>query len=59
MTGTHTKPLPIPGAPPIPATNWRFRFRECLVFRLERGKIVEVHDYFDQLGFMAQLGPAP
>ena len=56
MTGTHKGPLPGPGGQMIPATNKPFRGKEAIVFKLEGGEITEVHEYYDLLGMMAQLG---
>ena len=43
----------------IPVTNKPIRLQSCNLFRVEDGKITERHLYFDQLGFMTQLGLAP
>ncbi|HLA46071.1 MAG TPA: ester cyclase [Thermoplasmata archaeon] len=59
VTGTHLKPLANPAGPPIPPTNKKVRVASCTVYRVQGGKVVEVHEYFDQLGFLAQLGLAP
>ncbi len=59
VTGTHLKPLANPGGQPIPPTNKKVRVANCSVYRVQGGKVVEVHEYFDQLGFLAQLGLAP
>jgi len=59
VTGTHLKPLANPAGPPIPPTNRKIRVANCSVYRVQGGKVVEVHEYFDQLGFLAQLGVAP
>ena len=59
FTGTHTGPLPGPGGEAIPATNKPVRLPYCVVIKFEGGEVTEEHEYWDQLGFMAQLGLAP
>lgn len=59
FTGTHTKPLMTPDGQTIPATNKVARIPDCLMLKIEGGKITEWHLYFDQLGMLAQLGLAP
>ncbi len=58
-TGTHLGPLPGPAGGEIPATNKRARIYGSYVFKLEGGVITEVHEFYDQLGVMAQLGLTP
>ncbi len=55
VSGTHKGPLPGPEGE-IPPTNRQVRVTNCSVYRVQGGKITEVHEYFDQLAFMAQLG---
>ncbi len=59
FTGTHTGPLPGPGGTAIPATNKAVRLPYAIVVKSEGGEVTEEHEYYDQLGFMAQLGLAP
>ena len=59
FTGTHTGPLPGPGAETIPATNKQVRNPVVFVFKIEGGKTTEQRFYFDQLTYLAQLGLAP
>ncbi len=59
FAGTHRGPLPGAGGEPIPATNKPVRFRYSVVFTMEGGMITEIHRYYDQLGFLVQLGLAP
>ncbi len=59
LAGTHKGPLPGPGGEAIPATNKPVRFQYSVVFKLEGGMITEIHRYYDQLGFLVQLGLAP
>lgn len=56
--GTHTDTLVGPEGD-IPATNRRLVGRGAEVFRIEGGKIVEEHLYFDQVQVMTQLGLMP
>jgi predicted ester cyclase len=57
--GTHTAPLATPDGGEIPPTNRRATGRGVDILRLEGGKVVEEHLYFDQLALMAQLGLIP
>lgn len=59
VTGTHTQPLANPMGEPIPPTNKKVHVRNCSVYRVHGGKVVEAHEYFDQLGLLAQLGLVP
>ncbi len=59
VAGTHTGSLPGPEGEPIPPTNKRVSVPSCTVYRVQGGKVAEVHEYFDQLGFLAQLGLVP
>lgn len=59
LTGTHEAPIEGPDGEKIPATGRSIRVPICLVVRMERGKAVEVYEYNDQLGFLAQLGLSP
>ena len=59
LTGTHKGPLTGADGKTIPVTNKPIRLQRCNLFRVEDGKITERHLYFDQLGFMTQLGLAP
>lgn len=58
LTGTHEAPIERPGDETIPPTGRSIRVPICLVVRVEDGKAVEVYEYNDQLGFLAQLGLA-
>lgn len=59
LAGTHKGPMTSPDGKTIPATNKPFSVQSCNLFKIEGGKITERHLYFDQLGFLAQLGLAP
>jgi steroid delta-isomerase-like uncharacterized protein len=56
--GTHTGTLHGP-AGDIPATGRKVEFRLCDVRRINNGKFVSLHQYYDALGFMQQLGLIP
>jgi steroid delta-isomerase-like uncharacterized protein len=56
--GTHTETLASPGGD-IPATNRHLTGRASEFVRVEGGKIVEEHLYFDQVQVMTQLGLRP
>ncbi|MFQ5553048.1 MAG: ester cyclase [Thermoplasmata archaeon] len=58
-TGTHTGPLPGPGGEMIPATNKSVRADFVLVTKWEGGEATETRAYYDQLGYLAQLGLTP
>jgi predicted ester cyclase len=54
-TGTHSGALQTPQGE-IPATGNRIDVRGCSITRVEGGKIVSHHGYFDQMQFLTQLG---
>lgn len=56
--GTNTGPLPSP-AGQIPPTGRRVDLRFCSVLQFRNGKVASVHYYYDQLGFLQQLGLIP
>jgi steroid delta-isomerase-like uncharacterized protein len=58
FSGTHTGPLASPQGE-IPATGKPFAFDYVQVSSLEQGRIRNDHIYFDQLGFLGQLGLLP
>lgn len=60
ISGTHTGPLAGgPGGQTIPATGKKVRMRGSTIYQVQGGKVAEVHEYFDQLGFLSQLGLIP
>jgi len=59
LMGTHKGPLQGPGGQVIPATNKPIRVANLSLYRVKGGKVAEVHEYFDLLGFMSQLGLPP
>lgn len=56
FTGTHGGPLPFAGVRSVPVTNGSIHIGGCGVYRIQEGKIVESHVYFDVLGILTQLG---
>lgn len=56
VSGTHTGPFPGPKGESIPPTNRRIEVPFATLFRVEGGQVTEVHEYFDQLSLLAQLG---
>ncbi len=56
--GTHTGPLETPEGT-IPATGMRVTLRGCDVATVRGGLIQSHRAYYDQLGFLAQLGLVP
>ena len=58
IAGTHTAPLAGP-AGKIPPTGRDVRIAAANVWSVNDGRIVSYHIYFDQLGFMVQLGLVP
>ena len=59
FTGTNTGPFAGPSGQIIPATNKRVQLTGCTVAKVEGGEFTEVHNYYDQLAMMTQLGLAP
>lgn len=56
FAGTNTGPLAGPGGQQIPPTNKPVRFPYCIVAKFEDGEVTELHEYFDQLDLLTQLG---
>ncbi len=56
ISGTHTGPVPGPGGQEIPVTNERVKISSATVYRVQGGNVTEVHEYFDQLSYLTQLG---
>jgi predicted ester cyclase len=61
FTGDHTGPLMMPDGRSVPATKKHVEFTYAGIARVKSGKVAELHVYFDNMGFMMQLGlvPAP
>lgn len=58
LTGTHTGPFRSPQGE-IPASGNPVRLRYASVKRIQDGRIVSEHLYFDQLEFLQQIGAFP
>ncbi|HEX5502204.1 MAG TPA: ester cyclase [Thermomicrobiales bacterium] len=58
VTGTHTGTLQTPNGP-IPATGKPVAWESVDLVTVAGGKIASWHAYYDQLAFLAQLGPQP
>lgn len=56
VRGTHTGPLPMPDGSAIHPTNRGFALRNCSLFKVVNGKLVEQRHYYDQAAFTLQLG---
>ncbi len=59
VTGTNTGPMKGPTGEDVPATNKSVRLHLLNIAQVVNGEIVEEHTYFDQLGFLGQLGLVP
>jgi steroid delta-isomerase-like uncharacterized protein len=57
-SGTHTGPLKGPGGT-VPATGKTLTIRGCDAISVREGLIESQRVYYDQLGFMIQLGLVP
>jgi ketosteroid isomerase-like protein len=58
FTGTHTGPFGDPDQGGIAPTGRSVDFSYCMVVRFEDGEAVELHEFYDQLGMLNQLGVA-
>ncbi len=58
LAGTHTGPFPTPQGE-FPPTGNHVEFGYVSLRRVEGGKIVSEHLYFDQLAFFEQIGALP
>ena len=56
FSGSHTGPLPAPDGHIVPPTNKRVQFSFCIILKFEDGEVTELHEYFDQLEILTQLG---
>lgn len=56
--GTHTGPMQTPQGE-VPPTGRRPRIPFAGIVRVRDGRVVSVHNYFDQMAFMSQLGLMP
>ena len=57
VTGTHSGPL-VGAGQTIPPTHKKITLPNATIYRVQGGKVTEISEYFDQLGFLAQLGLA-
>jgi limonene-1,2-epoxide hydrolase len=57
-SGTHTSPMRTPQGE-VPATGRRATIPFAGLVRVRDGEIVSLHNYFDQMTFMGQLGLLP
>lgn len=53
--GTNTGPMSSPQGE-LPPTGRNVEIPGCMLLRTRDGKVASFHGYFDQLGFMQQLG---
>jgi predicted ester cyclase len=58
FSGTNTGPMAGPDGSEIPPTNKAAEFPYCMVMRFEDGEVAELHEYYDQLALLTQLGIA-
>lgn len=58
VTGTHTGPMQTPKGIVAP-TNAKVAWESCDYVRIENGKVVSWHAYYDSVPFMAALGLIP
>ena len=56
FTGTHKGPLTGPDGKQVPGTGKSVRVPWVSLYRMESGRIVEWHAYWDALGMWKQLG---
>jgi ketosteroid isomerase-like protein len=56
--GTHSGPMPSPQGE-LPPTGKRLTVPFAGIVRVRDGRVASVHNYFDQVPFMAQLGLLP
>lgn len=58
VRGAHEGPIEGPSGNEIPIAKTPVRYRDCIVFKFEGGKVVEEREYYDQLDLLTQLRPA-
>jgi predicted ester cyclase len=59
FTGDNTGPMSMPGGQTIPATNKHVEFEWSGMAQIKNGKVASANVYFDNMGFMQQLGLVP
>jgi predicted ester cyclase len=57
--GDNTGPMTMPTGQTLPATNKHVSFDWGGIATIKNGKVTTVHVYFDNMGFMQQLGAMP
>ena len=57
-TGTHSGPMATPQGE-VPATGKRVTIPFAGIVRIEDGRIASIHNYFDRMTFMGELGLLP
>jgi steroid delta-isomerase-like uncharacterized protein len=58
-SGTHSGPLKSSDGKTIPPSGKSFKVRNCHIYKIKAGKIIETWRYLDQLVFLSQLGLIP
>jgi steroid delta-isomerase-like uncharacterized protein len=58
-SGTHDGPMKSSDGKTIPLSGKGFKVRNCHIYRIEAGKIVETWRYLDQLVILSQLDLMP
>jgi predicted ester cyclase len=56
FTGTHTGPMPGPDGNIIPPTGKSVEWPYVMIMKFEDGLVVELYEYYDQVGLLHQLG---
>ena len=59
FTGDNTGPMTMPTGQTVPATNRHVEFDWAGMAKVKGGKVAAVNVYFDNMGFMQQLGLVP
>jgi steroid delta-isomerase-like uncharacterized protein len=58
-SGTHTGPMKSSDGKMIPPSGKEFSVRNCHIYKIKAGKVVETWRYLDQLVFLSQLDLIP
>ncbi len=58
-SGTHNGPMKSSDGKTIPPSGRSLKVRNCHIYKIEAGKVVETWRYLDQLVFLAQLDLIP
>jgi predicted ester cyclase len=59
FTGDNTGPMAMPNGQTIPATSKHVEFEWAGMAQVKNGKVASANVYFDNMGFMQQLGLVP